>query len=102
MIATATVYAARFYYYKAYRDHHPHLIGATALHLASKVEEHHIALRNIEKAANELVKFQYKVSDIIDGADPKSNNKFFFISLSFASQCGPTRWILCARQGSAD
>lgn len=39
VIATATVYLARFYYNNSYKDFHPHLIAATAVYLASKVEE---------------------------------------------------------------
>lgn len=45
VIATATVYLARFFYNNSYKDFHPHLIAATALYLASKVEESPVQVR---------------------------------------------------------
>ena len=40
----------RFYYYNSYKDFHPYLIGATALYLASKVEEHPVTPKAICQA----------------------------------------------------
>eukprot|EP00802_Teleaulax_amphioxeia_P020712 Tamp_21009.p2 GENE.Tamp_21009~~Tamp_21009.p2 ORF type:complete len:310 (+),score=67.97 Tamp_21009:30-932(+) len=53
VISTAIVYLARFYYYNSYKDFHPYLIGATALYLASKVEEHPVTPKAISQANNQ-------------------------------------------------
>ena len=45
----------RFYYYNSYKDFHPHLIGATALYLASKVEEHPVTPKAIALAGSQVI-----------------------------------------------
>ena len=53
VISTAIVYLARFYYYNSYKDFHPYLIAATALYLASKVEESPTTPKNIANALSD-------------------------------------------------
>uniref|UniRef100_A0A6U5C647 Cyclin-like domain-containing protein n=1 Tax=Hemiselmis andersenii TaxID=464988 RepID=A0A6U5C647_HEMAN len=69
VIATATVYLARFFYNNSYKDFHPHLIAATAVYLASKVEEWPVQPNKIEKALRDLSRSagKYGVNDIVDG-----------------------------------
>jgi len=69
VIATATVYLARFFYNNSYKDFHPHLIAATAVYLASKVEESPVQPNKIEKALKDLSRSasKYGVNDIVDG-----------------------------------
>ncbi|EKX43736.1 hypothetical protein GUITHDRAFT_110191 [Guillardia theta CCMP2712] len=70
VISTATVYLARFYYHNSYKDFHPHLIAATALYLASKVEESPVS--HIVSALKELHQTKwpkeesYDIRDIVD------------------------------------
>ena len=69
VIATATVYLARFYYNNSYKDFHPHLIAATCVYLASKVEESPVQPNKIAIALKELSSWgnKYGVNDIVDG-----------------------------------
>mmetsp|Transcript_56753 Transcript_56753/g.139275 ORF Transcript_56753/g.139275 Transcript_56753/m.139275 type:complete len:277 (-) Transcript_56753:270-1100(-) len=69
VIATATVYLARFYYNNSYRDFHPHLIAATALYLASKVEESPLQPNKVAAALKDISRWagKYGVNDIVDG-----------------------------------
>eukprot|EP00961_Rhodomonas_salina_P274966 3714980-Rhodomonas_salina.1 len=60
MVAVLLV-SIRFYYFNSYRDFHPHLIAATAIYLASKVEESPVQPKNIVTAIREIAKSPYGV-----------------------------------------